>query len=88
MNIQKSASVLEPLSIPGAFVFPLKSRSHGFSRKVGLDGLCTALLGRKGDDYFLFLNIKKKKKKGSASVTSLLFVLSRIRVAPQTSNLA
>lgn len=53
-----------------------------------MDGLCTALLGRKGDDYFLFLNIKKKKKKGSAGVTSLLFVPARIRVAPQTSNLA
>lgn len=34
---------------------------HGFSRKVGLAGLCTAIAGRKGDDYFLFLNIKKKK---------------------------
>ena len=34
MNIQKSASVSEPLSIPGTFLFPLKSRSWVF-RKGG-----------------------------------------------------
>ena len=70
MNIQKSASVLEPLSIPGAFVFPLKSRSWVF-KKGGFGWSLHCLAWQEGDDYFLFLNIKKKKRLGWCYISAL-----------------
>lgn len=48
--------------------------------------LCTAILGRKGNDYFLFLNFFFLKPQ--LVLTSLLFVLARLGIPPQTSNLA
>lgn len=49
--------------------------------------LCTAILGRKGNDYFLFLN-SFFFLKPQLVLTSLLFVLARLGIPPQTWNLA
>lgn len=77
MNIQKSASVSDPLSIPGTFIFPLKSRSQVFE-KGGLDQALHCLAAK--EVILLFFNIRKGK--GSAAVKSFFFffVLVRLRI--------
>lgn len=44
---------------------------HGFSGKVGLADLCTAILGRKGNDYFLFLNFFFFKASAGVNISAL-----------------
>lgn len=68
MNIQKSAGVSDPLSIPGTFIFRLNSRSQVFE-KGGLDQALHCLATK--EVILLFLNIREGK--GSAAVKSFFF---------------
>lgn len=76
MNIQKSAGVSDPLSIPGTFIFRLNSRSQVFE-KGGLDQALRCLAAK--EVILLFLNIREGK--GSAAVKFFFFfVLVGLRI--------